>query len=221
VYPNTHIPRNKPHHYAWEKEYGRQGALWVGPAERLELGGRVLELGCGNGKGLKSISADELYAIDVSENACALARKQRPNAEIVCCDCCSLPFQDGFFDFVVARHVFSHLSEAERKKAVAEARRVLKTGGRLLFRDFAVGDLRYGKGARVEEDTFRRGNNAWYHYFSLADARELFKGMVEECLVLETSEKKFGTRKHLKGIFKNRGTREVEPAEWPKKRTTK
>ncbi len=175
--------------------------MWAGPSERLDLGGRVLELGCGNGKGLKSIGADELHAIDVSETACRLARKECPGANVVCGDFCSLPFPDGFFDFVVARHAFGHLSKTEREEAAAECLRVLKSGGKLFFKDFAVGDLRYGKGEEVEANTFRRGNNAWYHYFSLGEATELFKDFREEYLALGESTKKFGVRKWVKAVY--------------------
>lgn len=200
-YPGTLIPKSKPHHYAWEKEYRRQGGLWAGSSERLELWGRVLELGCGNGKGLKSIFAGELHAIDVSETACGLARKECPGAKVVCGDFCLLPFPDGFFDFVVARHAFGHLSKKERKQAAAECLRALKAGGKLFFKDFAVGDMRYGKGEEVEENTFRRGNNAWYHYFSLGEATELFKDFREEYLELRESTKKFGVRKWVKAVY--------------------
>ena len=205
-YPKTRIPKGKPHHYAWEKDYRLQGGLWGGPAEGLELKGRALELGCGNGKGLKSIRAGELHAIDVSKTACGLARKECPEAKVVCGDICFLPFPDEFFDFVVARHAFGHLSAEERRKAAAECLRVLKPGGKLFFKDFAVGDLRYGKGVQVEENTFRRGNNAWYHYFSLGEATELFKDFRGEYLELEESEKKFGVRKWVKAVYSKRST---------------
>ena len=44
----------------------------------------------------------------------------------------------------------------------------------MFFEGFSKKDFRFGNGVEVEKNTFRRGNNVWYHYFSLPEVRKLF-----------------------------------------------
>jgi cyclopropane fatty-acyl-phospholipid synthase-like methyltransferase len=48
-------------------------------------------------------------------------------------DASSLPFADGTFDFITMVETFEHIYNEDRPRALAECRRVLKTGGRLVL----------------------------------------------------------------------------------------
>ena len=150
----------------------------------------MLELGCGDGKTLSALIASgfKVTGIDVSPSAIKLARKKTGRkAKLVVGDVCALPFSAGAFNAVVTIHVLDHLSNVERKKAIVEIERVLKKGGLVFFQGFSCGDFRFGNGVLVEKNTFRRKNNVWYHYFSVAEVKRLFKGfkvveLREECV---------------------------------------
>ena len=85
---------------------------------------------------------------------------------LVQADAASLPFRDAAFDIVLCRHVLGHLLEEGRKAAASEVLRTLKKGGRALFEGFSTRDFRFGKGKKVEEGTFLRGDGTTHHYFA-------------------------------------------------------
>jgi malonyl-CoA O-methyltransferase len=108
-----------------------------GPAVRAAVGdprGRAaLDLGCGTGRHALWLAeaGATVTAVDFSEGMLAEARR-KPGAERVRWVAHDLhrplPFADGSFDLVVSGLVLEHLRELDR--FFAEARRVLKPGGR-------------------------------------------------------------------------------------------
>jgi len=83
------------------------------------------------------VRRDALAATDVDPEMVARARERLApygdRAEIAQADARALPHADGSFDFVLAIGVLHHVGEWE--EAVAEARRVLRDGGRLILAD--------------------------------------------------------------------------------------
>ncbi|NYZ75226.1 class I SAM-dependent methyltransferase [Candidatus Micrarchaeota archaeon] len=182
--------RRAPHLFAWEKDYRRRGAVWRGTTNFAppSLKGRVLELGCGNGKTASALSLQkqvELHAVDSSPTAVGLCKQlvERVGGKAVVREAngLQLDYATGFFDAVVCFHYLGHMPSNERNKAVAEATRVLKKNGKLFFREFGTKDFRLGKGKEVEPDTFVRGNGIWTHYFSQEEVRGLFP-LLEESI---------------------------------------
>ncbi|WP_168627463.1 class I SAM-dependent methyltransferase [Cryobacterium sp. BB307] len=119
--------------------------LWLG--ERLGMqsrrrrllstaNGRVLEIGAGTGLNLSHYPAiDELVLAEPSEPMAQRLETRRSklgrSAQIVAAPAEELPFEDGSFDTVVSTLVLCTVLDSER--ALAEVRRVLRPGGRLLF----------------------------------------------------------------------------------------
>ena len=187
----------------WENEYASPDPLWKGPAPDLELnGGRVLELGCGNGKTLSALAHCDAVGLDHSLNA---LRSCPAGPSLVRGDVLHLPFRDGSFDAVLLHHVLQHLMAGERGAAATEAFRVLRPGGTLHVRTFSVRDMRFGKGVEVEDNTFRRGNGVIYHYFGAEELRTLLSSFEEIGLDERTSATKFAkgsVRAELVGTFR-------------------
>lgn len=177
------VKSNKAYQKAWEDDYKSRGRLWGGGLSSmpdLPAGSRVLELGCGNGKTLSAALQYPwmMVATDISSEAVKLGRlAAQKKAEFLVSDACQLPFMDQAFDAVFAFHVAGHVLHAHREKLALEATRVLKPGGKLLFRDFAADDMRAGKGKEVEPCTFVRGQGIITHYFSEDEAKDLFGQM--------------------------------------------
>lgn len=165
----------------WDREYAKRGRLWRGSADLgaiarfLDSVGRVLELGCGDGKLLRPLatSGRSVVGVDLSRHALRLARTET-SFPLVQADARRLPFCDGAFDAVTARYLLGALPEPDRREAAREMVRVTKPSGTLLLEDFSVGDFRFGKGRAVEPGTFERNQGILTHYFDAGEHCALF-----------------------------------------------
>jgi ubiquinone/menaquinone biosynthesis C-methylase UbiE len=106
--------------------------------------GRVLEIGGGTGANL-ALYDSGLEALVVTEPEAAMLRRlqqkaheQAPGAEIVQAPAEALPFEDASFDTVVSTLVLCGVDDQVR--ALFEANRVLRPGGRLLFLEHVLSD---------------------------------------------------------------------------------
>jgi SAM-dependent methyltransferase len=106
------------------------------PEEYARL--RFLDLGCGAGPNMVWLAEKgiRVSGIDIAPTAVRLAREnlERHNFsarldELVTGSVTALPFEDQKFDGAVEACVFQHLERADRARAFAEVRRVLKPGG--------------------------------------------------------------------------------------------
>jgi ubiquinone/menaquinone biosynthesis C-methylase UbiE len=110
-------------------DYDRPG--WHEETERLESlvsslpPARTLDVACGTGFLTRHLRGD-VTGIDQSEEMVAIARTRCPNATFVVGDALSLPFGDGSFDRVLTAHFYGHLSEEDRERFLADARRVAR-----------------------------------------------------------------------------------------------
>lgn len=103
-------------------------------AERRFDGLRVLDLGCGSGvfTAVLAKAGGTVTGVDITETGVRLARTSgkvnRLPLTVARMDAEDLAFRDGVFDFVFSWGVLHHTANMER--AVGEASRVLKPGGR-------------------------------------------------------------------------------------------
>ncbi len=97
--------------------------------------GRVLELGIGSGLNLAhyGVAVRELIGVDPSPELLAIARRRAAGRAVTLLEGSAemLPLDDASVDAVVTTWTLCSVSDAAR--ALAEARRVLRPGGSLLF----------------------------------------------------------------------------------------
>lgn len=102
----------------------------------------VVDLGCGTG--LLTLpaarSAARVIAVDYSRPMLDRLRDSASNAalgniELVRADLRELPLADASVDIVVSSYAFHHLPDEGKELALAEARRVLRPGGRIVVCD--------------------------------------------------------------------------------------
>jgi ubiquinone/menaquinone biosynthesis C-methylase UbiE len=103
---------------------------------------RVVDLGAGTG--LLSLAlaprVHEVVAVDISERMLdrlddAAAADGIHNVEPLVGDLRRLPLEDESATLVVSNYAFHHLDDAGKELALAEARRILRPGGRLVIGD--------------------------------------------------------------------------------------
>jgi len=120
----------------------------------LQLGENVLDVGCGTGgvtipAKLRVGKSGSVAGIDPAPEMIAVARRKAGRAgleidfRVGVIE--SLPFPDGTFDAVTSSLMMHHLPEHVKVRGLAEIKRVLKPGGRLLIADM----MRPSKSLRI------------------------------------------------------------------------
>jgi SAM-dependent methyltransferase len=102
----------------------------------------ILDYGCGYGRTLSELSEagyQNLVGVDFSAAMLARARAEVPHAELIRNDGHSLPFKSDSFDALLLFAVLTCIPDGnEQRFLLAEAQRVLRTGGLLYVSDLLV-----------------------------------------------------------------------------------
>ena len=100
----------------------------------IEMGGRVLDVGCGPGQigGYLADRGTQIFGVDLAIPMLRLAASRFALCT-VCGDMRDLPFASGSFSGVVAFYSIQHLQRDELGGALAELHRVLTSDGLLLI----------------------------------------------------------------------------------------
>ena len=102
-------------------------------AARLPSGGRVLDLGCGNGaKTARLADRYDVVAVDFSEEQLGLARTMLPAAKLLSGDFSEIDFAVHTFDAVTAFYSIMHVPREEHSALFGRIARWLKPGGLFL-----------------------------------------------------------------------------------------
>ncbi|HOV88838.1 MAG TPA: class I SAM-dependent methyltransferase [Candidatus Paceibacterota bacterium] len=101
--------------------------------QHIQSNKRVLDLGCGTGYGsyLCFQAQNEVYSLDISEKAINYAKEYYPGPHYFVNSAEQLPFEDGFFDAVIAYEIIEHVEHPD--KVIKEIHRVLKKMATCLF----------------------------------------------------------------------------------------
>ena len=162
-----HADRDRP---GWEEEVDAliRALVALPPA-------RTLDVGCGTGFLTRHLPG-EVVGLDQSESMLEIAQARVPGAVFVRGDGVELPFPDEAFERVFTGHFYGHLEERERRRFLAEARRV---AGELVVVDSA---LREGHDPVEMQERVLKDGSRWEvykRYFTAeALARELGGGRV-------------------------------------------
>jgi ubiquinone/menaquinone biosynthesis C-methylase UbiE len=119
--------------------------------------GEVVEIGAGTGANLESYPAtvDRLVLVE-PDRGMADRLRRRTRAEILHARAEALPLPSASFDVVVSTLVLCTVDDPAR--ALREARRILRPGGRLLFLEHVAAEPRSARAAaqRLVEPVWRR-----------------------------------------------------------------
>jgi len=155
-----------------------------GPVRRLGLekldarpGERVLEIGFGTGHSLVSLAQSvgptgKVYGLDLSEGMLHVAQGNLHKAgladrvELTCGDGLQLPYPPDSLDAIFMSFTLELFDTPEIRKVLAECKRVLKAGGRLVV----VGVSKEGEGGAILH-AFEWSHR---HFPNLVDCRPIF-----------------------------------------------
>ena len=174
----------------WASFYdGVVNILTLGQARRLRTltvdhallkpGEKVLDVGCGTGgvtipAKLRAGKTGEVAGIDPAPEMIAVARRKASRARLEIDFRVgvieSLPYPDETFDAVTSSMMMHHLPEHLQVKGLAEIRRVLKPGGRLLIADMMRPSTSFRK--RFTSLVLRHGHAM---QFGIEDLQELLQ----------------------------------------------
>lgn len=162
------MTKNWDHHVTDAEEVAR------GPGFQ-DLRDRIVELSApvdgdlvvdvGSGTGLLALvlaeHVDRVWAVDVSPAMIAylsakVSSAGAGNIYTVVASAVSLPLVDGAVDLVVSNYCLHHLDNEGKQRALREAWRVLRPGGRLVF-----GDMMFGLGLSDQRDREVIATKVW------------------------------------------------------------
>ncbi len=147
----------------WERAAPKFEAAWSGltrafipsllDAVAVGPGDRLLDVACGPGYVAEEAHGRGAIArgLDFSAEMIRLARSRNPHLEFTQGDAQALDFEDHSFDVAVMNFAALHLAQPEA--AFAEARRVLRPGGRYGFTVWAPPE--HSPGARIVEEAVK------------------------------------------------------------------
>jgi arsenite methyltransferase len=157
--------------------------LWAELLDRLRLRGdeRILDLGCGRGAVLllaaqhlttgRAVGVDLWRTVDQSGNSAeatqrnAVAEGVADRVELHTGNMTALPFEDNSFDVIVSSLAIHNISgRAGRDKAISEAVRVLRPGGRLLILDVRGTGHYQAELAKLDMNDVARRRLGWWSW---------------------------------------------------------
>lgn len=153
--------------YRWSSEQGR--ADWIAPENDVRLivpelkkrgAVNLLDLGCGIGRHYLFLASQgfKVFGADASPNALELTKQAALEAglavDIRHSLMTDLPYENEFFDYVLAWNVIYHGTPDVVNRTLSEIHRVLRPHGVFQGTMLSTRDGYYGSGRRVEVNTF-------------------------------------------------------------------
>ena len=109
----------------------------------------VLDVGCGTGSHLSLYQKANcnIFGIDLSPAMLKVAKeKLGENADLKLCNATETEYDDEMFDLILSSTVLHEMSENIRIEVIKEAKRILKSDGKILLIDFHPGTKKNFKG---------------------------------------------------------------------------
>ena len=199
-------------HQAWDQNWrtdaGRKNWLTPEPdvlralALLKERGAQnALDLGCGVGRHALAMAQAGLtvWGFDMSSSGLQHAQKQADelglSLRLERGEMTALPYEDGFFDYVLAWNVIYHGSRQVVQESLAEIRRVLKPGGWFQCTMISKRNSRFGLGEEIAPDVWlaKSGKNHEHGhphlYSNAAELVAMLKGFEPLSMVDQTQSK--------------------------------
>lgn len=148
--------------------------------QKKSAGGRVLELGCGNGRDTVDLLAAgcKVTAMDISRENLAECAVAAPKADILQMDIGKpLPFAKDSASVIIASLSLHYFSWAVTLQISSEIKRCFKNGGLLLTRFNSLNDRQHGSTSTLEiEPNFYNVGTGTKRFFDESSVRLFLQG---------------------------------------------
>lgn len=166
-----------------------------------QLGGKILDIGCGDGKRLLELRKDgwDTYGVEISDLAAEYVR-ERYGLNVITGKVEDARFKNEIFDVIILDNVLEHLSDP--KTSLIEISRILKNDGTLAIIIPNVNSF--------EAKQFRKYWTGWelprhLYHFTPMSIRDLLAKTGFEVLKIDFDTNPNNILSSLKYIFKDRG----------------
>jgi SAM-dependent methyltransferase len=183
----------KPWDRIWSNTEGRKRWLEPDPVVVSHLPGlksegvdKVLDLGFGLGRHYILLAEEglDVYGLESSpqgtEFAAGWAESENAPLKLTIGDMSALPFENSFFDLILAWYVIYHGAAENVRWTVDEIRRCLKLGGYLLCTLISTKNVHCGVGEEIEPCTFVSHDDPEkshpHHYFDRQEIDDFLRG---------------------------------------------
>ena len=195
----------------WDGRFRDEGRIWGESPSLTALKAlglfrennvrKILVPGSGYGRNTKlfSTSGFTVTGIEISGVAREIAREFDPLTRVYHASILDMSFDTGKYDAVYCFNTLHLFLESDRKSLVQQCAGKLKESGLAYFTVFSEKDDSYGKGEKVEKNTFESKPGRPAHYFTEADLREHFSNMeiLETGLAEEPEDHGEGPHTHI------------------------
>ena len=195
----------------WDRRFRSGGRIWgdapsrtAGHALGLFRGSGVVSVlvpgsGYGRNSRLFAEAGFEVTGIEISAEACALARAFDPLTRVVNASVLDASLAAGSFDAVYCFNVLHFFRLAERSLMVRRCAEWTRPGGLLFFTVFSDSEPSYGTGEEVETNTFESKPGRPVHYYTGDDLAGQFRGLhiVETGLAEDPEDHGEGPHTHV------------------------
>ncbi len=121
----------------------------------------LLDLGCGPGSLLRVLHkkhpSNKLIGLDIDSKILKIAQSRLSNKiKLIESSAIATPLPNNSFDVVISTLAIHHLQSADKERMIAEAHRILKTGGHFFLFDYTKPYSSFG---RIFVALFRKSEN--------------------------------------------------------------
>jgi ubiquinone/menaquinone biosynthesis C-methylase UbiE len=168
--------------------------------------GKLLDIGCGNGRNLISFAEKDFicegidFSIEMVKNAKSKFKKLGLKAKFHASNMTKLPFKDNSFDYLICIASFHHLNKLDQEKALDEFKRILKPGGKMYITTWNKWQSKFLFSEKEIFVPWKVGDKTYQRYYYLFNYYE-FKNLLSKYFKIESADGKFG--KNIELIVKN------------------
>jgi len=171
----------------WDKRFVDGGKIWGDEPSKtaiyaLELFKKhklnsILVPGVGYGRNTKLFTDANLnvVGIEVSESAINIAKNFNPKTQFFQGSVLDMPFNDENYDGIYSCNVLHLFLNNDRISFLKKCYKQMRAKGFAFFVVFSDNESSFGKGKRVEENTYESKPWRPVHYFTENDLKEHFK----------------------------------------------
>jgi cyclopropane fatty-acyl-phospholipid synthase-like methyltransferase len=185
----------------WDKRFRAEGKIWGEAPSRtaeyaLELFKKndvkkLLVPGSGYGRNTKLFSAAgfKVSGVEISETACNMAHKFDPATRIFNDSVLDMSYLGTNYDAIYCYNVLHLFLQYDRQLFFQQCISRIKKQGLMFFTVFSEKEESFGKGKKVEKNTFESKPGRPVHYFDEEDLKAYFKRMdILETGIMEDPE---------------------------------